>query len=99
LLHSPADGPPRVLTRAAPWLSDSARRACRLPAGHPEGFIEAFANVYLGIAASIRAHAAGRPADPLEADHPGIADGERGVRFVEAVVASAASERKWTAVR
>lgn len=98
LLHSPHDGPPRLLTRAAPWLHEAARRACRLPPGHPEGFIEAFANVYRGIAAGIRAHASGSAADPVEADYPGIADGVRGVRFVEAVVASASSETKWTPV-
>lgn len=98
LLHSPHDGPPRLLTRNAPWLCEAARRACRLPPGHPEGFIEAFANVYLGIAGAIRAHAKGEAPDPLEADHPGIADGVRGVRFVEAVVASGKSERKWTPV-
>lgn len=87
-----------MLTRNAPWLYEAARRACRLPPGHPEGFIEAFANVYLGIAGAIRAHARGEPADPLEADHPGIADGVRGVRFVEAVVASSSSDRKWTPI-
>jgi predicted dehydrogenase len=45
LLHLPHDGPRRVLTRGAPWLGEPARRASRLPSGHPEGFIEAFANV------------------------------------------------------
>ena len=99
LLHSPHDGPPRRLTRGAPWLSDAARRACRLPPGHPEGFIEAFANVYLGVAADIRAHAHGAAADPLEADYPRLEDGLRGVRFVEAVVASARSDLKWTRLR
>ena len=96
LLHSPIDGPPRVLTRGAPWLCEAARRACRLPPGHPEGFLEAFANVYLGIAAAIRAQAQGQPADPLEADFPGIEEGVRGIAFLEAVLASAESEQKWT---
>ena len=96
LLFSPHDAPRQVLTRSAPWLCEAARRACRLPPGHPEGFIEAFANVYLGVAAAIRAHDAGQAADPLEADHPDVEDGARGVRFIEAVVASAGSERKWT---
>jgi predicted dehydrogenase len=96
LLHSPHDGPPRLLTRGAPWLCEAARRASRLPPGHPEGFIEAFANVYLGVAAAIRAHEQGVKPDPLAADFPGLRDGVRGVRFVEAVVASAASDLKWT---
>jgi predicted dehydrogenase len=98
LLHSPGDGPARLLTRGAPWLCESALRASRIPPGHPEGFIEAFANVYLGVAAAIRAHADGRPADPVEADYPRVEDGARGVRFIETVLASAGSEQKWTPV-
>lgn len=96
LLHSPIDGPPRVLTRGAAWLHPAALQAGRIPPGHPEGFIEAFANVYLGVAAAVRAHASGEAADPLLADHPTVEDGARGVRFIEAVLGSARSERKWT---
>jgi len=98
LIHAPLDGPRMVLTRNAPWLSDAAKRACRLPAGHPEAFIEAFANLYVGVAADIHARIAdGVPASPAEADYPRIADGARGVRFIEKTVASAASAEKWTA--
>lgn len=96
LTHFPHDGPPRLLTRGAPWLHEAALRAGRIPPGHPEGFIEAFANVYLGVAAAIRAHARGVTPDPLDADYPDIDAGVRGVRFVEAVLASARSARKWT---
>jgi predicted dehydrogenase len=97
LLHLPHDGPKRILTRGSPWLCDSAQRASRLPAGHPEGFIEAFANIYGGVVADIRARLAGIAADPLAADYPRVEDGARGVRFIERTVASAASEAKWTA--
>jgi predicted dehydrogenase len=96
LLHAPLDGAPRLLTRASAGLCDSATRASRLPAGHPEGFIEAFANVYLGVAADIRARMAGVPADPLAADYPRIDAGARGVRFIEKVLESATSPQKWT---
>lgn len=96
LVHSPVDGPRRILTRGSPWLSPAALRAGRIPSGHPEAFIEAFANVYLGVAADIRARRSGVPADPLAADYPGVEDGALGVRFIEKVVESAASERKWT---
>lgn len=96
LVHSPVDGPRRILTRGSPWLSPSALRAGRIPAGHPEAFIEAFANVYLGVAADIRARLSGIAADPLAADYPRVEDGALGVHFIEKVVASAASERKWT---
>ena len=98
LVHSPVDGPRRILTRGSPWLSESALRAGRIPSGHPEAFIEAFANVYLGVAADIRARAAGRIASALEADYPRVEDGALGVRFIEKVVESAASERKWTSL-
>lgn len=96
LVHSPADGPARVLTRGSPWLHEAALRAGRIPPGHPEGFIEAFANVYLGVAEAIRAHGAGQAPDPLLADYPRVEDGARGVRFIEAVLASARSTQKWT---
>jgi predicted dehydrogenase len=96
LVFSPIDGPRRILTRGSPWLCESARRASRLPTGHPEAFIEAFANVYLGVVADIRAHSAGLKADPLAADYPRIEEGARGVRFLEKVLESARSDRKWT---
>jgi predicted dehydrogenase len=99
LLHAPIDGPPRVLTRGSAWLSEAAKRATRLPTGHPEAFIEAFANVYLGVAAHIRAAQEGRAPDPLEADYPRLSDGARGVRFIEKVVESARSQAKWTAMK
>lgn len=100
LIHAPIDGPRMILTRNAPWLADAAKRACRLPAGHPEAFIEAFANLYLGVAADIRTrNATGQPASTVDADYPRIEDGARGVRFIEKTVASAASSQKWTAMR
>lgn len=96
LLHVPIDGPARMLTRGSPWLGEAARRATRLPTGHPEAFIEAFANVYLGVAAHIRALQSGSTPDPLDTDYPRLEDGARGVRFIEKVVQSAASTAKWT---
>lgn len=96
LIHYPHDGPKRVFTRGAPWLHPSAQRASRIPAGHPEGFIEAFANIYAGVIEDIRARIEGRAADPLLADYPRVEDGARGVRFIERTVASAASAAKWT---
>ena len=96
LLHSPIDGPRRVLTRGSAWLSDAARRATRLPTGHPEAFIEAFANVYLGVAEQIRAKQTGTTPAPGAADYPTLADGARGVRFIEKTVESASSAHKWT---
>jgi predicted dehydrogenase len=99
LLHAPLDGPRRVLTRNTPWLSEAARRACRLPPGHPEGFFEAFANLYAGIAADLHARAAGRAAAADEAVYPRVGEGARGVRFIEKTLESAHGDVKWVALR
>ena len=96
LVHAQLDEARRVLTRGSPGLSDAALRATRLPSGHPEGFIEAFANIYLGVAADIRARLHGSVANALEADYPRIEDGMRGVRFIETVLESSRSQQKWT---
>lgn len=98
LVYSPLEGAPKVLTRGSPGLCEVARRATRLPTGHPEGFIEAFANIYLGVAADIRARLAGTVADPLDAVYPRVEEGARGVRFIEKSVASSCSTDKWTAL-
>lgn len=94
LVHHRLDGARTILTRGSPWLSPSAQRASRIPAGHPEGFIEAFANLYRGVFADIRARSEGRVADPLEADYPTVADGARGVHFIERAVQSS-REGRW----
>lgn len=94
LIHRPDGQPVQVLRRGQPCLCDAARAASRLPPGHPEGFIEALANVYRAAARAIVAGADG----PLEHDYPGVEDGQRGVRFVEAVLRSAADQSRWTAV-
>jgi len=96
LLHAPIDGPPQIFTRSCPWLCDAAIKATRLPAGHPEAFFEAFANIYAGAAEAIRARVEKRSTAPLEADFPTLVDGARGVRFIERTVESARSSAKWT---
>ena len=96
LLLDTLDAPQQVLTRGSPYLSDAAKAATRLPTGHPEAFIEAFANVYRGAAEAMRARLEGRAPGPLLADFPTLTDGVRGVRFIEKVVESAGSDRKWT---
>lgn len=98
LYHRPAEEPARVLKRGNEYLSEEARRAARLPPGHPEAFIEAFANVYAGVTEAVRAKEEGREPD-AKLPFPSIHDGARGVHFVEKVVESAASEQKWTEAR
>lgn len=98
LIYKTVDGPTQVLTRGNGYLCEAAQRATRLPTGHPEAFIEAFANVYLGAAEAMRARREGREPDPL-LDYPTVIDGARGVHFIETTVASARSEAKWTDAR
>lgn len=93
-------GEPRQLrTRGGAYLSAAAQNATRLPAGHPEAFLEAFANIYRGAAEAVRARQEGRSPDPLIADFPTVEDGARGVHFIERTVESAASDAKWTPAR
>ena len=99
LVFSPLDSPRQVLTRGSPWLAPAAQRACRLPAGHPEAFLEAFANIYLGVAADIASRwDGGGAADSADFDYPHIEDGARGVRFIERTLVSATSAQKWTPI-
>lgn len=89
----PAAGPCELLTRGSPWLSPAARHATRLPPGHPEGFIEAFANIYRSAGRVIGAAIGGGEADPQDRDFPDHRDGARGMRFIESVLESAAVGR------
>jgi hypothetical protein len=70
-----------------------------LPAGHPEGFIEAFANIYRNFLGTLRAHIEGTEPTPEYLDFPTIQDGVRGMAFIESVVESARSDRKWTSFK
>jgi hypothetical protein len=71
----------------------------RCISGHPEGFVEAFANVYRNVADTIRARLAGREPTELEMDFPTVHDGARGVFFIEKVVESSQGTQKWLPAR
>lgn len=90
------DGSSTALSRGSAGLSDAAANASRLPGGHPEGFIEAFANVYRGVTEQIRARRERRTPGPLAQAVPDAEQGRLGVRFVEACVESA-STGSWVA--
>ena len=85
------------MTRGSAYLCAAARHATRLPPGHPEGFIEAFANIYRCAGRVIGAAIAGARADPLDRDFPDHEDGLCGVRFIERVL-DAAARGRWTAM-
>jgi predicted dehydrogenase len=99
LVFKPMDAPAQVLKRGNDYLCEEAKRASRLPPGHPEGFIEAFANVYMSVAATMRARQEQVEPEGLPWDFPSVFDGARGVHFIEKTVESAQSEKKWTAAR
>ena len=93
LVHRPGQ-PDQVYRRANPYLTPSAAAAGRIPAGHPEAFIEAFANVYRAAAEAIRAGAGAK--GPEQFGFPGVADGARGVKFIHRTVESSHGDQKWT---
>jgi predicted dehydrogenase len=80
-------------------LSAAAVANCRLPAGHPEGFLEAFANLYRNYANALRKRLAGEQPSEIEMDFPTVQDGVRGMAFIEACVASAKNNAAWTKVK
>jgi len=77
-------------------LSSFAQHNTRTPGGHPEGYLEAFANLYRNFALALSAKMEGRKPTPEMLDFPGAADGVRGMAFIDNVVASSASKEKWT---
>ncbi len=92
-LHfTPFGEPLRVLTRGGAGMSASIGPATRIPPGHPEGYLEGFANLYKDAADVIRAHQDGKTAASLV---PGISDGLAGVRFIDACVRSSAKNSAW----
>ena len=97
LRHSPLGDAPRLITRGGHGAGPEAARMTRIPPGHPEGYLEGFANIYAEAAAAIRARRAGEPIPP-EVVFPSIEDGLRGVRFVTACVKSAKAGAVWTAI-
>jgi predicted dehydrogenase len=98
LVHAPLGDAPRVLYRAMGGLHPAAAHATRIPAGHPEGYLEAFAQLYRDAAEQIAAQAEGRTPDPLASATPTVEDGLRGMRFVAAAVASSQAGGAWTAL-
>ncbi len=89
------DKPAEVLRAGTGYLSSFAAHNTRTPAGHPEGYLEAFANHYRNFALCVQAQIKGEQPKPEWLDFPGIEDGVRGMAFIETVIKSGKNDQKW----
>ncbi|WP_186388345.1 Gfo/Idh/MocA family protein [Stappia sp. TSB10P1A] len=94
LWFTPFGEPKRLITRGGAGAGAAAGRVTRVPAGHPEGYLEGFATIYQEAAHAIRAARAGKPAGP-EVLYPGISDGLAGMAFIDACVRSSRANGRW----
>jgi predicted dehydrogenase len=100
LIVKHADRPREIVRTGANYghLSPEASFATRLPAGHPEGFVEAFANLYRNFALCLGARLEGGEPPPEARDFPTVDDGVRGMLFIDTVVRSSRASEKWTSM-
>ncbi|HEX6145858.1 MAG TPA: Gfo/Idh/MocA family oxidoreductase [Acidimicrobiia bacterium] len=96
LVFTPLDGPAESRTPNGPGTLPLAARSTRIVAGHPEAFLEAFANLYSDAAEAIAARRSGTDPDPLALHFPDVVDGAVGIGFVQAVIASSEAGGAWT---
>lgn len=94
LWYTPFGEPKRLITRNGAGAGTAAARVSRIPPGHPEGYLEGFANIYSEAAEAIIAHKAGEPL-PGDVIYPTVYDGLQGVRFVDACVRSSGRNAAW----
>jgi len=92
-----AHKPIELIRSGGPGLGAAARAHLRLPSGHPEGYLEAFANLYRHFAAQVRAHGGSDNGGPAPRPVPGMKAALRGMAFIETVVAASKSDKKWHA--
>ncbi|MFC3196407.1 Gfo/Idh/MocA family protein [Parapedobacter deserti] len=90
------DQPLQVYRAAAGGMSPDVAAFCRTPGGHPEGYLEAFANLYKSFSWALGARLAGTHWQPGEYDFPSVSDGVRGMAFLDCVIRSNESDEKWT---
>ncbi|MCD2425355.1 Gfo/Idh/MocA family oxidoreductase [Niabella pedocola] len=89
------DAPTQVYRAGNGYLGDYAKHNCRTPGGHPEGYLEAFANHYRNFATALQAKMNNETPSKESLDFPSVDDGVRGMAFIDNVVASAQSDKKW----
>ncbi len=93
------DKPKEILRSGWSYLSDDAKTFIRIPAGHPEGYLEAFANIYRAFTKAMHDYKPGKKINPEKYDFPGVDHGVKGMNFVETVVKSSKSNKKWLKIR
>ena len=98
LIFSPFGKPPQRITRGGHGALPVAAHATRIPSGHPEGYLEGFAQLYRDLAEQITARIDKREPDQAALLVPGIEDGLRGMRFITAAVASSERDSAWTKI-
>ncbi|KIO74732.1 oxidoreductase [Pedobacter lusitanus] len=89
------DAPTQLYRAGQGYLTEAARFNTRTPAGHPEGYLEAFANIYRNFALTLKSKLEGKTPTAEMLDFPGVEEGVRGMAFIENVVASGLSDQKW----
>lgn len=87
--------PRQIYTRSSGYLGNAAAEITRVPSGHPEGYLEAFANIYMDFASAVRAVADGSPAAEIDIKYPTIKDGVRGMEFISKAVESCEKGSVW----
>ncbi|WP_457089961.1 Gfo/Idh/MocA family protein [Microvirga sp. P5_D2] len=95
LLFSPLGEPPRLIRRNGYGADDVSRAASRIPGGHPEGYLEGFAQLYTDVAELVAARIEKREPNPFALQVPTVDHGVRGVRFIEAAVRSSQRKAAW----
>jgi predicted dehydrogenase len=88
----------RIIRRGSAGTGRAAAHATRIPSGHPEGYLEAFAQLYTDLAEQITAKIEKRSPSPESLLVPGVADGVEGVKFINAVLESSRNRSAWTAI-
>lgn len=95
LWFTPFGEPTRLITRGGSGAGDVAEHATRIPAGHPEGYLEGFANIYSDVAEAVSARLEGRAPESMATRYPTVQDGVAGVKFIAAVVESSQRGGAW----
>jgi predicted dehydrogenase len=98
LWYTPFGKPKQLITRGGAGSGKAAGRVTRVPPGHPEGYLEGFANIYMEVARAIKARRERRKSLDRDVTFPGLEDGAKGVAFIEAAVKSSKANGRWIKV-